>query len=289
MQIELEEVRYTYQPGTALAVEALRGVSVSVDQTDFVGIVGPTGSGKSTLAQHMNGLLSPTSGRVLVDGEPIGRRAPARQLRGWVGLVFQFPENQFFEATVAEDVAFGPRNLGLSAGDSEARVTEALDMVGLDSAAFSRRNPFNLSGGEKRRVAIAGVLAMRPKILVLDEPTAGLDPVGRQELMARLRELHYRRGIGVVIVSHALDEIAELVERLIVMRSGDVVFDGRPGVAFGRPELLARSGLELPQGAAILADLGARGCDVASGAVRLEDVAKAILSAVGPRKGGRGA
>ncbi len=279
MHIELDAVCHTYQPGTALSVDALKEASLSIDQTDFAAIVGPTGSGKSTLVQHLNGLLAPTAGRVLVDGVPPKRQA-ARELRSHVGLVFQFPENQFFEATVREDVAFGPRNLSCGAVEAGKRVTEALDMVGLDPDLFGPRNPFELSGGEKRRVAIAGVLAMRPRIIVLDEPTAGLDPVGRRELMAHLRDLHYREGIGVVIVSHALDEIAELVERLIVMREGRIVFDGRPSVAFEREELLARAGLDPPQGVATLAALRRRGLDVAPGAVTIDDVARAVADAV---------
>lgn len=283
MQIELEDVTFTYQPGTALAVEAIRGVDLALDQTDFAGIVGPTGSGKSTLVQHLNGLLAPTSGRVLVDGNPLARRM-ARTLRADVGLVFQFPENQFFEATVSEDVAFGPRNLGCSAAETAQRVEQALGMVGLDAGAFGSRNPFELSGGEKRRVAIAGVLAMHPRILVLDEPTAGLDPLGRRDIVRRLRDLHYRDGIGVVIVSHALDEIAELIERLIILREGKLVFDGRPSVAFGRAELLARAGLEPPQGVAIVEALRERGCNVPAGAVRIDDVVEAVAGALA--KGG---
>jgi len=278
MQLELEAVGFVYQPGTALAVEALRDVSVAVGQTDFAGIVGPTGSGKSTLVQHLNGLLIPTTGRVLIDGVPLVRAA-ARGLRTHVGLVFQFPENQFFEATVAEDVGFGPRNLGCSGVETRQRIAEALDMVGLDPGVFGGRNPFELSGGEKRRVAIAGVLAMRPRILVLDEPTAGLDPVGRRELMSNLRDLHYREGIGVVVVSHALDEIAELVERLIVLRAGAIVFDGRPSVAFGRGELLARAGLEPPQGVRIANALREKHCDIPLSTVRMDDLAEAIARA----------
>jgi len=279
MHVELDAVCHTYQPGTALSVDALKEASLSIDQTDFAAIVGPTGSGKSTLVQHLNGLLAPTAGRVLVDGVPPSRQA-ARELRSHVGLVFQFPENQFFEATVSEDVAFGPRNQSCGAVEASKRVTEALDMVGLDPDLFGSRNPFELSGGEKRRVAIAGVLAMRPRIIVLDEPTAGLDPLGRRDLMAHLRDLHYREGIGVVIVSHALDEIAELVERLIVMREGRIVFDGRPSVAFEREELLARAGLDPPQGVATLAALRRRGLDVAPGAVTIDDVAQAVADAV---------
>lgn len=278
MQIELEEVGFVYQPGTALAVEALRDVNLVIDQTDFAGIVGPTGSGKSTLVQHLNGLLAPTSGRVLVDGVQLGRTA-ARPLRAHVGLVFQFPENQFFEATVREDVAFGPRNVGCSTAETKERVADALKMVGLNPDAFGPRNPFELSGGEKRRVAIAGILAMRPRILVLDEPTAGLDPVGRRDLMRSLRDLHYRGGIGVVIVTHALDEIAELAERLVVLRGGTVVFDGRPSVAFGRSELLARSGLEPPQGIRVANALRERGCDIPVSATRIDEIADAIAAA----------
>lgn len=282
MQLELEEVTFTYQPGTALAVEALRQIDVAIDQTDFAGIVGPTGSGKSTLAQHLNGLLAPTTGRVLVDGEPL-QRFGARNLRTLVGLVFQFPENQFFEATVTEDVGFGPRNIGCRAREVRERVAWALEMVGLDPVSFGSRNPFQLSGGEKRRVAIAGVLATRPRIIVLDEPTAGLDPVGRQELMDSLRDLHYREGIGVVVISHALDEMAELVERLIVLREGRIVFDGRPRVAFGRGELLSRAGLEPPQGVSLLTALEERGCAVEAAGVKMDDVVSGIVAAMRAR------
>lgn len=269
-----------------MAADALRDVSLALDQTDLAGIVGPTGSGKSTLIQHLNGLLAPTSGRVLVDDAPIGAEISARRLHTAVGLVFQFPEHQLFEATVAEDVGFGPRNLGCDREEIRQRVDTALEMVGLDAEAFGARNPFELSGGEKRRVAIAGVLALRPRILVLDEPTAGLDPPGRRELMKNLRDLHYKQGIGIVIVSHAVDEIAEIVERLIVLKQGTVVFDGLPSVAFGRSELLAGAGLEPPQGAAIITALAERGCAVDSKALGIDEVAEAIAAALPRGKGG---
>lgn len=285
MQVDLEDVSFTYQSGTALAVEALRDVTMGVGQTDFVGIAGPTGSGKSTLVQHLNGLLIPTSGQVLVDGI-LSARVPTRQLRASVGLVFQFPENQLFEATVADDVAFGPRNLGCPGAETISRVDEALRMVGLDAETYGRRNPFELSGGEQRRVAIAGVLAMRPRILVLDEPTAGLDSVGRRDLTQRLRDLHYGEGIGIVVVSHALDEIAELVERLIIMREGRIVFDGRPRASFGRTELLSRAGLQPPQGVALLAALRRRGVIVDCDRTDADSVAQAIAQALGKPGGG---
>jgi len=267
-------------------VRALQDVDFTVAQTDLIGIAGATGSGKSTLIQHLNGLLEPTSGRVLVDGSPM-EKTPRRGFRGEVGLVFQFPENQLFEATVAEDVAFGPANLGVPPAEIEERVASALQTVGLDPAAFGHRNPFELSGGEKRRAAIAGVLAMRPKILVLDEPTAGLDPVGKRDLMQTLRRLHFREGMGIVVVSHALDEISEVIKRLVILREGRIVFDGRPSVAFAREELLARSGLDLSQAAAFARELRRCGVGLEESAFRFEQVAAGLkrLFAAGGEEG----
>lgn len=228
MRIELENVRHVYAPGTPFEVEALRGVSLAIEPEEVLGIVGGTGSGKSTLVQHLNLLLVPTSGRVLVDGADV-RTIRGGELRGRVGLVFQFPEAALFAPTVEEDVAFAPRRLGLSEGEVHRRVGETLGLLG--ASHLAGRSPFALSGGEKRRVAIAGVLAMAPEVLVLDEPTAGLDPATREDLLGVVRALR-EEGTSVVMVSHDLDEVAEVADRVCVLENGEVRAVGAPEEVF---------------------------------------------------------
>lgn len=248
MPIQLINVTHTYMPGSPFQATALRNVSCCVENGEFLGIIGHTGSGKSTLAQHFNGLLLPNSGQVLVDGVDISAKNPqARSARQSVGLVFQYPEYQLFEETVGKDIAFGPKNMGLSPEEIDARVRKAAQAVGL-SDALLERSPFELSGGQKRRVAIAGVLAMQPKYIVLDEPAAGLDPQGRRDMEALLRTLHENTDNTIVMVSHAMDDVARLCDRLIVMDHGTIALEGTPVDVFTQDDVLERIGLDLPEG-----------------------------------------
>ena len=247
MSIEVRHLSHTYSEGSALRTVALEDVSFTVTDGEFVGIVGHTGSGKSTLVQHLNGLLQPTSGQVLVDGEDLnGEHVNRRLLRQRIGLVFQYAETQLFEETVAKDVAFGPKNLGLSPEETDTRVREAMERVGLSYADLAERSPFELSGGQMRRVAIAGVIAMRPEMLVLDEPAAGLDPLGRREIMDLIRGFH-QAGTTVVMVSHSMDDVAENASRIIVMEQGQVTMDGTPETIFADAERLVALDLDVPQ------------------------------------------
>lgn len=258
---------------------ALDGVTLEVRSGEMVAIIGPTGSGKSTLIQHFNGLLRPTAGEVRISGEDLwAPRADRRRARQQIGLVFQFPEYQLFEETVRKDVAFGPKNLGLSAETIAARVDEALRAVGLDPGRFGDRSPFTLSGGEMRRVALAGVLAMRPGALVLDEPTAGLDPRGKEELLERIVALH-RKGLTLVLVTHSMDEAALLAGRIVVMDAGRVMLDGPPHEVFAREDDLRRIGLALPQAARLVRLLRDRGMPVGD-AITIAEARQAIMAAV---------
>lgn len=270
---------YTYLRGTPMETLALDGVTLEIGPGEIVAIIGPTGSGKSTLIQHFNGLLRPTAGEVLIAGEDIwAPRADRRRARQQIGLVFQFPEYQLFEETVRKDVAFGPKNLGLSAEAIAARVDEALHQVGLDPGQFSTRSPFTLSGGEMRRVALAGVLAMRPSCLVLDEPTAGLDPRGKEELLDRIAALH-RKGITLVFVTHSMDEAAMLAKRIVVIHAGRVMLDGSPQEVFAHEDELRRIGLALPQAARLVRLLRGRGMPLGD-AMTISEARQAILAAV---------
>ena len=245
--MKLEDVTYTYSPGTAYEMHALEHINLEIPNGQFVGIIGHTGSGKSTLVQHLNGLIRPTAGRVLYNGEDIWKEGyPLRELRSHVGLVFQYPEHQLFENDVISDVCFGPMNQGLSREEAEKEAKQALTQVGVKESNF-KKSPFELSGGQKKRVAIAGVLAMNPKILILDEPTAGLDPKGRDDILDQIAELHKVRGITIVLVSHSMEDIAKYVERLIVMNHGEAVFDDEPKKVFSHYKELETMGLAAPQ------------------------------------------
>lgn len=247
MEIRAEHLSYTYGGGTAFEQPALRDVSFEIPDGQFVGLIGHTGSGKSTLIQHLNGLIRATEGKLLVDGENIYEKGyNMRALRTKVGLVFQYPEHQLFEIDVFKDVCFGPKNMGLPQAEIEQRAKEALAMVGL-SENFYKKSPFELSGGQKRRVAIAGVLAMKPKVLVLDEPTAGLDPRGRDEILDRVKALNSEWGLTVILVSHSMEDVAKYAERLLVMSGGEKRFDGTPKEVFKHYEELEELGLSAPQ------------------------------------------
>jgi energy-coupling factor transport system ATP-binding protein len=279
--IECVDLTHVYLQRTPLEAVALRGVTLSIDAGTFVGLLGPTGSGKSTLIQHFNALLRPTSGTVRVAGIDLSQpRADVKTVRRKVGLVFQYPEDQLFEETVFDDVAYGPRNLGLATPQIQERVHDALRLVGVDPDAFGRRSPFSLSGGEMRRVAIAGVLAMQPEVLVLDEPAAGLDPQGKQEILGQIRTLHRERGLTVILITHSMDEAAQLVDRIVVMNRGQVAMDGPVRGIFRRADELAAIGLGVPAITDLMLRLRRRGVAVRPDVLSLEEARAAILEAV---------
>ena len=277
MSIALEHINYVYSPGTAYEKQALKDVCLEIPQGQFVGIIGHTGSGKSTLIQHLNGLTRATSGRILYEGKDIYEEGfDMRWLRSQVGLVFQYPEHQLFEVDVLSDVCFGPKNQGLSQEDCEVRAKEALELVGFPEKYY-RQSPFELSGGQKRRVAIAGVLAMRPKVLVLDEPTAGLDPKGRDEILDQVERLHKETGMTVILVSHSMEDVARYVERIIVMNRGEKMLDGTPREVFRHYKELEKVGLAAPQVTYVMHDLKERGFDLSPDATTIEEAADEIM------------
>ncbi|MDO5689679.1 MAG: energy-coupling factor transporter ATPase [Tissierellia bacterium] len=248
MKIELKGVNYIYNKGNPFEVSALTNIDLTIEQGDFIGLIGHTGSGKSTLVQHLNGLYRPTSGEVLVGGlNTKDKGTGIKQIRQKVGLVFQYPEHQLFEETVYQDIAYGPKNIGIPENEIEERVMDAMELVGLDYMTIKDKSPFELSGGQKRRVAIAGVLAMHPRVLVLDEPTAGLDPRGRDEILGYLKVLHREKNICIVLVSHSMEEIARLANRILVMERGQIVMDGAPKEIFLEEDKLEEMGLGIPQ------------------------------------------
>jgi energy-coupling factor transport system ATP-binding protein len=276
--IEVENLKHTYALDTPLARVALRDVNLRIGAGECVGVLGASGSGKTTLVQHLAGLLRPTSGQVMLDGVAAHERTPAAlDQRRRIGLAFQNPEEQIFEQTVFREVAFGPRNLGLSETEIASRVDWALDMVGLDPAAMSGRIPFTLSGGEMRRVALAGILAMRPDVLILDEPTAALDPQGRGELLNRVRLWQQEMGLTLIVVSHNLDELGRLVERVVLLKNGGVVADGPARQVLSDVGLLCSVGLDVPQSVALLHALRGEGWEVRTDRLLLEEAAAEIL------------
>jgi len=319
MPIEIKEVSYLYEPGTPMEKEALDHVSLTFYEGQFTALIGHTGSGKSTLIQLLNGLLKPSEGDVLYNGESIfasvesieaelkaGRKMAGlsksllsgkrkrlskkelreekarrmREIRRKVGLVFQYPEHQLFEMTVADDVAFGPKNLGLSDEEVNARVKKALKMVGMDieeDPALGQKSPFELSGGQKRRVAIAGVLAMEPEFLILDEPTAGLDPKGRDEILGEVAALRKEQGIAVILVSHSMEDVAKFADRIVAVEGGKIVLDGTPREVFSHKELLEKVGLGVPQMTELSAALKERGFDIPDVLLTQEEVLEAVL------------
>ena len=285
MSIVIEHLNYVYMAGGPYETKALDDVNLTIGDGEFIGLIGHTGSGKSTLVQHLNGLIMPTSGRVLVDGLDLADKATDRRaIRQRVGLVFQYPENQLFEETVEKDIAFGPKNLGLDENEIARRVKDAMRRVALDYDALHDRSVFELSGGQMRRVAIAGVLAMEPQVLVLDEPCAGLDPRGREEILGLIRDLHRESGATIVMVSHSMDDVASLAERVIVMNHGQVVMDGAPRDVFSCGEELRGMGLDVPQAVQLAAKLRERGFDIPEGIYRIEEIKAEIEKIAG--KGG---
>ena len=280
MSIELKDVSYVYSPGTAYEMRALNGVNLTIPDNQFIGMIGHTGSGKSTLIQLFNGLLRPTKGQVFYNGKNIWEEGLSKKdLRRQVGLVFQYPEYQLFETDVLKDVCFGPKNQGLSEEEARQCATEALEHVGVSKELFGK-SPFELSGGQKKRVAIAGVLAMNPKFLILDEPTAGLDPRGRDEILQRIAALHRTRGITIVLVSHSMEDIAQYVQRIIVLNKGQAAFDGAPKQVFSHYRELEQMGLAAPQIAYVMHDLKDRGLPVDVEAITVEEAKDSILKAL---------
>ncbi len=281
MSIILDHVSHVYEKDTEMAAWALKDICLTIPDGQFIGLIGHTGSGKSTLVQHLNGLLAPTDGHIYFNGQDIHEDGfDKKELRSKVGLVFQYPEHQLFEVDVFSDVCFGPRNLGLSRKETELRAFQALRQVGFPEEYFYQ-SPFDLSGGQKRRVAIAGVLAMKPDVLVLDEPTAGLDPKGRDEILDQIAALKQETGITVVLVSHSMEDIARYVDRIIVMNRGSVLFDDLPGEVFGHVKELEQVGLAAPQVTYILRTLRAKGMAVQTDATTLEEAEREILRALG--------
>lgn len=275
--IRVDNLTHTYGVGTPFQRSAVEGLSLDIRRGEFLGIIGHTGSGKSTLIQHLNGLLKPSSGTIFLDGTDIWAEPKnIRSVRFRVGLVFQYPEYQLFEDTVRKDVAFGPKNMGLKADEIERRVLAAIEAVGLDESVLDK-SPFALSGGQKRRVAIAGVMAMEPEVLILDEPTAGLDPRGRESILQLLRDYHERRGSTVVLVSHSMEEIARNARRIIVLSGGGVYMEGTPAEVFARAEELEAVGLDVPQSTKIAAALRRRGMAVEGSIFTVDALEHAIL------------
>lgn len=278
MSLILDKVSHVYSPGNAYETVAIKDVSLKIENGEFIGIIGHTGSGKSTLIQHMNGLLTPTSGTIYFNGKDTSdKEFPKKELRSRVGMVFQYPEHQLFEPTVFEDICFGPKNLGLSKEEIDDRVYEALNLVGFPEELISA-SPFDLSGGQKRRAAIAGVLAMRPDILILDEPTAGLDPRGRDEILDMIKDMHKKTGNTVILVSHSMEDIARLVDRIIVMNKGEVQYDGTPREVYKNYKELEKMGLKAPQITYLMNDLRSYGFDVSTDATTVDEAKKEILS-----------
>lgn len=283
MKLIADHISYQYNKGTNQVVNALDDVSFVIQPGEFIGLIGHTGSGKSTLVQHLNGLLLPHGGTVYYDGEDISEKDYNRKkLRGKVGLVFQYPEHQLFEETVFADVCFGPKNMGLSQKDAELKAYEALKKVGIHEKYFYQ-SPFDLSGGQKRRVAIAGVLAMQPEILVLDEPTAGLDPKGRKELLDQIKKLQENAGMTIVLVSHSMEEVAKYVDRIMVMNEGKLLYDASAKEVFSHYEELEKIGLMAPQMTYIMKDLREAGFPVGEGVTTLEEAKSEILRCFGKK------
>ena len=277
MALILDKVNYTYEAGSGFEKHALKDVSCAIDKGELIGLIGHTGSGKSTLIQHMNGIIKATSGNIFFDGEDIyDKDYDMRKLRNKVGLVFQYPEHQLFETDIFKDVCFGPRNQGLSEKDVQLRAFEALRLVGLEENLYYQ-SPFDLSGGQKRRAAIAGVLAMRPDYLILDEPTAGLDPKGRDEILGHIRKLHDETGIAVILVSHSMEDVARYVDRIMVMNQGQLIYDDKPRNVFAHYKELERIGLAAPDVTYIMNELRDAGLDVDTDAITIEEAKKSIL------------
>ncbi len=284
MSIKAENLTHIYMKDTVFQQTALDNITITIEDGEFIGLIGHTGSGKSTLIQHFNGLLKPTSGRILLDNTDINsKEASLKTVRQKVGLVFQYPEHQLFEETVYKDIAFGPKNLGLEENQIKKRVKSSLDMVGLDYNEIKDISPFDLSGGQKRRVAIAGVLSMKPKILILDEPTAGLDPRGRDEILGHIKKLHEKEKITVILVSHSMEDIAKLVEKIIVMNKGKIMITDTPEKVFKEIKMLESVGLGVPQVSYLMSELRNKGFDI-DDSISIEEAKNKILKVLRGKK-----
>lgn len=277
MPIIIDKLQYVYSPQTAYEKHALRDINLVINDGEFIGLIGHTGSGKSTLIQHLNGLLRATGGTIYFNGQDIyEKNFSMKSLRSKVGLVFQYPEYQLFETTVYKDVSFGPKNLGLDQLEIDVRTYEAIKMVGLGEDMIDA-SPFELSGGQKRRVAIAGVLAMKPEVLILDEPTAGLDPKGRDEILEQINKLHKESGITIILVSHSMEDVAKYADKLVVMNNGSVVFHDTPHKVFEHYKELEEMGLAAPQVTYVMHELKSRGIPVRTDATTVEEAKEEIL------------
>ena len=278
MIIKIDNLNYIYNQGTPFEKTALDNINLEIDEGEFIGLIGHTGSGKTTLVQHLNGLIKVQSGNLYIDGTDISKKETKfKAIRQKVGLVFQYPEYQLFEETIYKDIAFGPKNLGLNEEEIEIRVIEAMEIVGLDYGSLKERSPFELSGGQKRRVAIAGVIAMKPKVLVLDEPTAGLDPNGRDEILDEIYELFKKGGITVVLVSHNMEDIAKIASRILVMDKGKIAMDGHPREIFKRREDLESIGLGIPQITKFMQEYKARGHNIKTDILTVEEAKEELI------------
>ena len=284
MELRVENLCYDYNKGTSFEKRALNNINLSIKENEFIGLIGHTGSGKSTLIQTFNGLLAPTEGKVTWNGKDIYEKGfNRREFRSHVGIVFQYPEYQLFETTVLKDVCFGPKNLGISEEESKRKAEEALRLVGLDEK-YWQHSPFELSGGQKRRAAIAGVLAMEPEILILDEPTAGLDPKGRDEILGVIKKLNEEKETTIILVSHSMDDVAEYVDRIIVINDGDIMYDDILVNIFQMVDELEAIDLAAPQITYILRDLNRMGLNVGTGIIRIDDAVQTIKKALSEYK-----
>lgn len=278
MSIKIENLTHIYMPRTPFEKKALDNVNICVEDGEFIALIGHTGSGKSTLIQHLNGLLEPSSGKIIVDNIDITEKGvKLSDIRKKVGLVFQYPEYQLFEETIEKDIAFGPNNLGLNQEEVAVRVKRAMEMVGLDYDKYKDVSPFELSGGQKRRVAIAGVIAMEPKVLILDEPTAGLDPKGREDILSQIKKLHDEYKMTIILVSHSMEDVGKLAERIIVMNHGKVALQGEPKDVFKEIDVLEEIGLGVPQVTYLMRELKRRGFDVSDEVFTVEQGKKELL------------
>lgn len=278
MSIKIENLTHVYMPKTPFEKKALDDVNLVIEDGEFLALIGHTGSGKSTLIQHLNGLLEPTSGRILVDDIDLtNKETKLTDIRKKIGLVFQYPEYQLFEETIEKDIAFGPNNLGLSKEEVSHRVKKSMEMVGLDYETYKDVSPFDLSGGQKRRVAIAGVIAMEPKVLILDEPTAGLDPKGRDDILEQIKILHEKYKMTIVLVSHSMEDVGKLAERIVVMNKGKVALMGKPAEIFKEVEILEEIGLAVPQVTYLMRALKEKGFNVSDEVFTVEQGSKEIL------------
>ena len=278
MSIKIENLTHIYMPKTPFEKKAIDDVSIEIKQGEFVALIGHTGSGKSTLIQHINGLLKPASGRILIDDIDITQKnVKLTNIRKKVGLVFQYPEYQLFEETIEKDISFGPQNLGLDNDEINKRVQRAMKIVGLDYEQYRDKSPFEISGGQKRRVAIAGVVAMEPKVLILDEPTAGLDPKGRDDILSQIVELYKEYNMTIILVSHSMEDVAKVANRILVMDKGKCILDGTPGKIFKEIEILESVGLAVPQVTYLIRELRNKGFDISEDIFTIEQAKQELL------------